>query len=219
MPNHLRDWLQSSLNEDIRHQYLSFDFYLPRFQYGLVVGFLIWIFTVCEKGQSQQFVGSNSCHLAKPFVYFASVKEICRPPQMWRSSLSPILFAVQTSSYSCYNTSDTEKSHSRNAVPEADLTAFLMKRERKLPQDATDIREQNHTTEESSCKCFFVLNEAAWPLFCVCSVRQHAGGSGTGEVRAANHIDILFHITWSGLGGLLLKQDDCIDRKTVNILL
>ena len=100
---------------------------------------------------------------------------------MWRSSLSPVLFAVQTSSYLCYNTSDTKKSHSDNAVPDADLTAFLVKRKQKR-KDVTDIRKQSHATEESSCKCFFVRNEAAWPLLCVCSVGDHAGGSGTVEV-------------------------------------
>lgn len=131
MPNHLGDWLQSGLDEGVRLQYLSFDCYLPRFQYGLAVGFLIWIFTVCEKGWSWWFTESNSCHLAKPFAYFASVKETCRPPQMWRSSLSPVLFAVQTSSYPCYHTSDTKKSHSGNAVPDADLTAFMVKRKKK----------------------------------------------------------------------------------------
>lgn len=82
MPSNLKYCLESALDEDIRLWYLSFDFYLPRFQYGLAVGFLIWIFTVCEKRQSQQFVVSNSHQLAKPFAYFASVKEICRPPQM-----------------------------------------------------------------------------------------------------------------------------------------
>lgn len=137
MPSHLRDWLQSALDEDVRLQYLSFDFYLPKFQDGLVVGFLIWIFTVCQKGESQRRVEPNSCHLAKPFAYFASVKEIYRPPQMWRRSLSPILFAVQTSGYLGYNTSDTKKSHSGNAVPDADLTAFLVKRKKKKNPNQT----------------------------------------------------------------------------------
>lgn len=102
----------------------------------------------------------------------------------------------------CYNTSGTNKLHSGNAVPDADLTAFLVKG-KKGEKNATDIRKQSHTTEGSSCKWFFALNKAPDPSG-VCSVRDHAGGSGT-ELPTA----VIF---WSDLGEILLKQDDHIDQ-------
>lgn len=158
MPNLLGDWLQSALDEDIRLQYLSFDFYLPRFQYGLVWAFWYGCLQYVKKGQSQRFVGSNNCHLAKPFAYSASVKEICSPPQMWRSSLSAILFAAQTM---CHNTSGTNKLHSSNAVPDADLTAFLVKGKKGKKCHRHQKAETQHWGKH--CKRFFVLNEAPGP--------------------------------------------------------
>lgn len=93
----------------------------------------------------------------------------------------------------CYNTSGTNKLHSRNAVPDADLTAFLVKG-RKGEKNASDSRKQRYTTEESSCKWFFVLNKAPGPSV-VCSVRghgwwvRHTGGT---ELPTA----VIFCSTW-----------------------
>lgn len=200
MPNLLGDWLQSALDEDIRLQYLSFDFYLPRIQYGLVVGFLVWMFTVCEKGQSQRFAGSNNCHLAEPFAYSANVKEICSPPQMWRSSLSATLFAVQTM---CHNTSGTNKLHSGNAVPDADLTAFLVKGKIGGKKCHWHQKAETHHWGKQ-LQLVLCPKGSSWPLWCVCLGRDHVGGSGTERFCSKQ--------AWSGLGELLLKQDDHIEQ-------
>lgn len=111
----------------------------------------------------------------------------------------------------CYDTSGTNKSHSGNAVPDADLTAFLVKG-KKGKKKATDIRKRRHTTEESRCKWFFVLNEAPGPSGVCAQSGTTLVGQAHWRYRAANYSDILFHMARSGLGELLLKQDDHIDQ-------